>query len=407
MFHPERLTGKRRRKYFQSITYAPAVESIPKHLRKVIKAPPHHVKYVLYKMPNQLGVRSAHYVAVIRNRIALLNHPKENQAGERAVAELSGTKNWRCDCYGIGEMYGTLTKMNGVYNPRQRRKLAHASNKADLPAEMIELRQKCRRPRCASYRTTYVDPGKGQKGYFETANGDTALAPHVPPAYLNQKFLAAGLPAKIGRRAAAVLQAALRVRSTPADRDTTGDITVSLHRPPLDETCHLAVKFAARGLQWLVEIDTYTWYARLYTEGLAVLGDWFLTDATVTPGRERQQPTVVQACRVTEEVPRSCQYAEAVNLTLLGRERAANENSHNPPQAVGVIVRPFPGGDFFYPVPNLGVDDISSNRQSAAYTLSANRALTKPYTMAEARKAAADYRDGIASKQENEEDEYV
>lgn len=207
MFHPERLTGNRRRKYEASVSYAPQAEKIPKHLLEKIRAPAHHVKYVLRLMPDAMGTRTAHYVAVIRQRVVALNHDAEAMSGEKAMAELSG-KKWqdaRCQCYRVCEMYATHTSTDRVM--RGKKRLAHASAKADLREDMIKLRLTCRRPR-KEYRGLFVN-SSGGRGDFERFNGDVHLRAAKRIAYVDARLNAGDFQRKISVRAAEILRAAV------------------------------------------------------------------------------------------------------------------------------------------------------------------------------------------------------
>jgi hypothetical protein len=236
MFHPERLTGKRRRKYLASINYAPQWPKIPKHLLKVIRAPAHHVKYVTHIMPDVLGAKVAHHVAVIRHRIVALSHDAEARAGERAIAELTGESFWktRCRCYRICEMYGTHTRRSAV--TRKNRHLAHAEIKADLKEDMLKVRLLCRKPAAPWYRGLHTGHG------FDEHPGDEGRAPAKHPAELIDKFTAAGLLQKIRSRAADVLSAALR--------NPTTEVTVAGSHNPRVGDAFLRVRHGARDPAW-------------------------------------------------------------------------------------------------------------------------------------------------------------
>lgn len=382
MFHAERLTGKRRRKYLASITYAPQFEKIPKHLLKVIRAPAEHVKYIKMIMPKVLGARTAHHVAVIRHRIVMLNHDTEIQAGEKAMAELAGTKDWRCTCYDVCDMYATHTKLRRVRNDKQKRALAHATAKHDLPEDMIELRLRCRRPR-TQHRTAYLDKERG----FDTGNGDTTYAPYVPPKQFGEKLIAARVPHKIKTRAAEVLAAALGDGVRVNVNWTSTDVAAG--------ECQLNVRSGVFAASWGVYLDPCAWFSRIYHHGLHVLGDWFVTNATRWHGKVDQQEGVDLVVREYNKTPSAlgvCQPATAVNLTWL-RRPCTFSGGRVADVVAGVIARPFPGAAWFLPLPKWGADAWSPRVSShyATYKFDLNTQLAKPYTTEKAREAARQY----------------
>jgi hypothetical protein len=381
MFHPERLTGKRRRKYLASINYAPPAAKIPKHLLKVIRAPVEHVKYIRMVMPKILGARTAHHVAVIRQRVVMLNHNKETQDGEKALAELSGTKDWRCSCYAACEMYATHTKLKQERDKRNR-KLAQATAKADMPEDMIALRLKCRTPR-TTHRTVYLDKNRG----FDQQDGNTTFAPYVGPKYLHDKWHAAGLPEKIKQRAAEVLAAALG-----------GNRSVDVNAYSADNpagVCQLNVRVASFGAAWAVHLDPYGWFSRIYYRGLSVLGDWFVTNATRWDKAEQQDGVelIRREYNKTSMDLGVCQPATAVSLTWL-RRPCGFSGGRSVDVVAGVIARPFPGASWFLPLPKWG-SDAWSPRANSYHTVykfeNPGKTLAKPYTTAKARELAREY----------------
>lgn len=332
MFHPERLTGKRARKYAKSISYAPPAQ-VPKVLMKKIRAPAEHVKYVLHLMPHILDkVRAKHYVVVIRNKVVMVNH--EDQVGERCLAELSGVKKWRCKCYTAMEMYGTHTRVRQVVH--KGRPLGWAETKADLPEDMIALRLMCKKP-VTEHRTTYY-PGNDKR--FKRENGDTVRAPYAAPNNLQDKFNRAGLSHKITERAATLLGSAVS-REKPHSLTAILSGTIALKLSPY------------QGI-WRVSFDPYTWYCRVYSKGLAVLDDWFVLGATRDPEKEDQQDATVVLPK--NERPVSFQYATAVSLKRLVTPPMPGLTLPAP-VAVGVLVRPAPGLSWFVPAPRHKSDE--------------------------------------------------
>lgn len=381
MFHPERLTGKRRRKYLASIYYAPPAAKIPKHLLKVIRAPVEHVKYVRMIMPKILGARTAHHVAVIRQRVVMLNHSKEIQDGEKALAELSGTKDWRCSCYAACEMYATHTKLKQERDKRNR-KLAQATAKADMPEDMIALRLMCRTPKTA-HRTVYLDKDRG----FDQQDGATTRAPYVGPRRLHDKWHTAGLPEKIKQRAAEVLAAALG-----------GGRGVDVNAYSVDAAagaCQLNVRNSSFDAAWNVFLDPYAWFSRIYFRGLSVLGDWFVTNATRWDRAEQQEGVSLVTCEY-KKTPMDlgvCQPATAVNLTWL-RRPCGFSGGRAVDVVAGVIARPFPGASWFLPLPKWSADSWSprANSYHTVYRFEhPGKALAKPYTIASVRELAREY----------------
>lgn len=378
MFHPERLTGKRRRKYLASINYAPQWPKIPKHLLKVIRAPAHHVKYVTHIMPDILGARVAHHVAVIRNRVVALNHDAKTKAGEVAVAGLTDANfiETRCRCYAICEMYGTHTSRQRVW--RKNRYFARAEIKPDLKEDMIKVRLLCRKPAAAWYRGLHVGHG------FDEHPGDTHRAPAAPHKELDEKFDAAGLKRRIQARAAEVLAAAVRgVQVTAVDSTQRGGDT------------YLTVRQGALSSRWTLFLDSYAWYSRIYHRGLAVLGDWFIThagrwnDGPTTGTKTAQQTAVDLLVREFDKTPEDlgvCQPAAAVSLTWL-RRPCPFVAGREIDTVAGVIARPFPGVTYFLPYPNAGSSEWKPGHGSHSYVykLKTDYALPKPVDLAAAR----------------------
>jgi hypothetical protein len=88
-FHPERLTGNRRRKYLHSLAWAPAVKKIPATVRARLNCPDDHIKgYARVGADDVDGVVIYHSIVVVRNRIVCLDHPKEARAAADTYAAL-------------------------------------------------------------------------------------------------------------------------------------------------------------------------------------------------------------------------------------------------------------------------------------------------------------------------------
>jgi hypothetical protein len=203
----------------------------------------------------------------------------------------------------------------------------------------------------------------------------------------------AGLLQKIRRRAADVLSAALR--------NPTTEVTVAGSHNPRVGDAFLRVRHGARDPAWGVFLFTYEWYTRVYYNGLAVLGDWFIThagrrlDGPLVNQKTSQQSAIDLLQQTYGKTPDDlgvCQPAAAVNLTWL-RRRCPFSDGHEVDVVAGVIARPFPGYVCFLPHPGTGAADWLPRRGSYAYVYTADmgKKLTPTYDLAAARAEAERY----------------
>lgn len=151
-FHPERLTGRRRRRWEASLNWAPAmpVADIPKVLVARLKKP-HEVRAfarvnVGESPVDPLSKTGRHYVVIIRNRVVVVDHP--HAAAFEAIRAIADAEDWsqRCPCYLAREKWVTAACVDAPWDKRGQRRLAWAEREGDMPPAFVPLVFKRRPP---------------------------------------------------------------------------------------------------------------------------------------------------------------------------------------------------------------------------------------------------------------------
>lgn len=343
-FRPDRLTGRRARRYLASLAPSqvdPLVAEVfrpedlvsnlkrwkvPKTVARLIRQPQHLEIAVRVKAEFD----SYHWVAVIRGRVVLLNHPVDRT---RAIRFLAGPDARRCNCYDIRDKYVTLTR------PIDGR--VRASHPDHLPEALTKHRFD-RRPPVGTCRTGWEVRGHG----YRSVERVTPECRHPTPGLYPWKFSdrwapAAALHTALARTAAARIAAAVRAVAGVdltvriARREPYESAAWSLHTADAPETSPVLE----------VALDLITWYVRVASVG-AVLAD----------GPPGGCPYLVLATsRPPDGVADAPILAEAAPLAGLGTYAAGARG----PAATGILDRPA-GRWRFIPLPPAGprrIDD--------------------------------------------------
>lgn len=192
-FHPDRLTGKRRRRWEASVNWAPPMpqEEIPKVLRDRLRHPEQvrgFAKVDTGKVGSDpLSRAGRHYVVLIRNRVVAVDHP---HAATLALAEvMSGEALGRCRCLDVVEKWATARDV--ALNKRCRkdgRHMVYAVRKDEMPPQFVALFPR-RRPPAGHYRVRFK-PGENcgssdprQNAHMSDPDEKAHPAPYVRPRW--------------------------------------------------------------------------------------------------------------------------------------------------------------------------------------------------------------------------------
>lgn len=258
MFHPDRLTGARRRAWEKSCSYAPGYDwdSVPKTVREKIKDP--------FRLKALARVNN-HWIAVIGHQVALIHHPHEDS--EQAIHAIAGTKaseRWACKCNTIRSYYATWTHRRNP-EPKDKRPDAPpvewADAVADLPEAFVAVREMCRPPTDREYRyhteKSMYGRRRGTRRRFDWKSGVAKKPPKYSPVPLT-RWEQTGLKEKIRDLARQEISERLsKAKGFPIAVKNSADYRLS------DKFG--CVRPEREGAAWELKcnFDPYTWYCRV------------------------------------------------------------------------------------------------------------------------------------------------
>lgn len=255
MFHPERLTGARRRAWLRMEEYAPVLptDKLPKVIQKQIKHPERLKACVRVDREGQV----AHYVLVVGQSLVFLNHA--DLEVDRSLADLSGVSETGCRCLEIHGRWATWTQRTKKDCPYELRRY-WTDDLNGMPEPLVAVRERCRHP-ARSYRMV-------SKRYRRTRRRFVVEHPHAKnPVHCYpyrqtiknryDRYSALGLD----DRAAELAQKNLSNHAT----EIAGiPVRVVLHYPHYNNRfCIDGISKQGAGVSVSIAADPYTWVGRV------------------------------------------------------------------------------------------------------------------------------------------------
>lgn len=305
-FHPDRLTGKRRRRWEASVNWAPPMpqEEIPKVLRDRLRHPERVRGFAKVDTgkdgADPLSRAGRHYVVLIRNRVVAVDHP---HAATLTLAEaMSGETLGRCRCFDVVEKWATARDAgpNGKKRKKSDAAMTYAVRKDEMPPQFVALFPK-RRPPAGRYRVQFK-PGENcgssdprQNAHFADPNEAAHPAPYVRPPWFvrmrelvvpkTERELASRLRctlARYGLDRGVHVEAEGTSRAEDAAANLNGSMKLAVHN--WDTVDRAAVACAKRGklVRLRVSANTVGWWLRWGRHGWTTDPDLFPMELSPT-----------------------------------------------------------------------------------------------------------------------------
>lgn len=276
-FHPERLTGRRKRQWDRSVSWASRLDTadrkvVPATVMAKLKRPQYLQGLFKVRSHDPQSAKGYHWVAVVRGRVVLLDHVDE--ATEKSLRAWFLGAERGCRCHDVRDMWGTFTwvdhrsKWQKSDNPQvtgpNGKAWMRAHKPGDLHEDMVTLRSRCRRP-AGQYRGRI-------SGAYDDVLMTTPEAEHPEPAAYpkdhGKRWAAFGLTKRLVGLAARTAADELRRRK--------GYTTKGVWRLLFAHAKELKVtrtrRSAADPVEVRVAFHSYTWYSRLWARGVRLLG---------------------------------------------------------------------------------------------------------------------------------------
>ena len=154
-FHPERLTGARKRKYDRSVSWTPTIPTPKKFPPYITLKHPEHLKAFIRVGDGHNGY---HYLAVLRQSVVLLNH--DVQAMFDGMAALGGHEAWSCNCRDVLDKFVTFKNKNDYAKRKDGSLRKWSEGVSGMHNTLLELSNKMKIPNTDCYRTAQTKRGE-------------------------------------------------------------------------------------------------------------------------------------------------------------------------------------------------------------------------------------------------------